>query len=74
MNVTVLLVGPFKLGRFQEEVREYPAATCVRQVIDELKLPIPLLGTVLINGSHARVEDLLHDGDTVCLLPFMDGG
>ena len=74
MKVTVMLVGPFKTGRFQEEVRDYPPATCVRQVIDELQLPMPLLGTVLVNGSHAGVDDQLHDGDTVCLLPFMDGG
>jgi molybdopterin converting factor small subunit len=74
MNVTVILVGPFRINRFHEEVREYPSATCVQDVIDDLKLPIPLLGTVLINGIHAGVEDLLHDGDTVCLLPFMDGG
>lgn len=74
MQVTVILVGPFKLGRFQEEAREYPPATCVREVIDELQLPMPLLGTVLINGIHAGLEDLVHDGDTVSLLPFMDGG
>ena len=74
MQLTVILVGPFKLGRFQEEVREYPPATCARDVIAELQVPMPLLGTVLINGIHAGIEDLLHDGDTVCLLPFMDGG
>ena len=74
MNVTVILVGPFRIGRFKEEVREYPPATYVREVIDELRIPNPLLGSVLINGIHAAVEDLLHDGDTLCLLPFMDGG
>lgn len=74
MNLTVLLTGPFRVGRFKEEVRVYPSAPCVREVIDELKIPMPLLGTVLINGNHAGIDDLLHDGDTLCLLPFMDGG
>jgi hypothetical protein len=74
MNVTVILVGPFLIGRFKEEVREYPSTTCVQGVLDELRIPIPLLGSVLINGIHAGVEDLLHDGDTLCILPFIDGG
>jgi hypothetical protein len=43
-------------------------------VVDELLIPDPLLGIVLINDIHAGVEDLLHDGDTLCLLPFIDGG
>jgi hypothetical protein len=29
---------------------------------------------VLINEIRAGIEDMLHDGDTVCLLPFIDGG
>ena len=74
MHVTVILVGAFRVGRFEEEVREYPPSTCVREVIVELQLPTPLLGTVLINGTHAGIDGLLHDGDTLCLLPFMDGG
>lgn len=74
MNVTIKLVGIFQIGHFKEEVREYPPATHVRAVIDELRIPATLLGIVLINGIHAGVEDLLNDGDTVCLLPFVDGG
>jgi hypothetical protein len=74
MEVTILLIGPFRIGRFEEEVRGYLSATCVQEVIDGLHLPMPLLGTVLVNGIHAGVEDLLHDGDTVCFLPFLDGG
>jgi hypothetical protein len=43
-------------------------------VVDELGIPGPLLGIVLINGVHAGIEDILNDGDTLCLLPFIDGG
>lgn len=74
MKVTIRLVGTFRIGRFKEEVREYPSATCVRKVVDELRIPSPLLGIVLINDIHAGVEDVLNDGDTVCLLPLIDGG
>ena len=74
MNVTVKLVGIFQIGRFKEAVCEYPSGTSVREVVDELLIPDPLLGIVLINEVHADVEDILYDGDALCLLPFIDGG
>jgi sulfur carrier protein ThiS len=74
MTVTIQLVGVFRSGRFNDAVREYPAAIRVREVVDELDIPGPLLGVVLINGIHAGIEDILNDGDTLCLLPFIDGG
>lgn len=74
MNVTIKLVGTFKAGRFKEMVREYPSGTCVREVVDDLRIPKPLLGIVLVNDIHAGAEDVLNDGDTLCLLPLLDGG
>jgi hypothetical protein len=74
MIVTIQLVGTFQINRFKETVREYPTAIRVREVVDELRIFKPLLGVVLINGVHAGVDDLLNDGDTLCLLPFIDGG
>lgn len=74
MKVTVKLVGPFRVDRFKEEERNYPDATTVQQVVDELKIPGSLLGIVLVNGLHTGVDHLLSDGDTLCLLPFIDGG
>jgi sulfur carrier protein ThiS len=74
MTVTIQLVGVFRSGRFNEADREYPAATRVQEVIVELGIPRPLLGIVLINGIHAGIEDILSDGDTLCLLPLIDGG
>lgn len=74
MTVTIQLVGVFRSGRFNDAVREYPVATRVREVLDELDISGPLLGVVLVNGIHAGIEDILNDGDTLCLLPFIDGG
>lgn len=74
MNVTVKLVGIFQIGRFKEAVREYPSGTRVREVVDQLRIPDPLLGIVLINDIHAGVEDVLNDGDRLCILPLIDGG
>ncbi|MDO9069871.1 MAG: MoaD/ThiS family protein [Deltaproteobacteria bacterium] len=74
MEVTIKLVGTFKIGRFNEAVREYHSGIRVREVVDELNIPDPLLGIVLINDVHAGIGDLLEDGDTLCLLPLIDGG
>lgn len=74
MTVTIKLVGIFQMNRFKEAVREYPFGTCARTIIDELHIPDSLLGIVLINGLHASVEDTLNDGDTLCIMPFIDGG
>lgn len=74
MQITVKLVGVFKIGRFGEEIREYPQAISVADVVEELGIPYPLLGIVLINDIHAGVGHKLEDGDSLCLLPFIDGG
>ncbi|NVN99509.1 MAG: MoaD/ThiS family protein [Geobacteraceae bacterium] len=74
MKISIKLIGPFRIGRFKEEVFEYPPATSVQEIVDGLKIPCSLLGIVLINDIHAGVDDLLKDGDTLCLLPFIDGG
>ena len=74
MKISVKLVGAFRVGRFKEDVREYSPSTCVREVVEDLQISGSLLGTVLINDVHAGVDNVLHDGDRLCLLPFMDGG
>lgn len=74
MKITVKLVGAFRVGRFKEDVREYPPSTRVREVVEDLQVSQNLLGAVLINDVHAGFDSMLHDGDRLCLLPFMDGG
>jgi hypothetical protein len=74
MYVTVKLVGIFRIGRFNEAAREILPGTRVGEVADELGIPDQLLGIVLINDIHAGVNDVLDDGDTLCLLPLLDGG
>ena len=74
IQVTIQLVGVFRIGRFREELRNYPASAIPQTIIDELSIPLPLLGTVLINGRHASLDQPLHDDDIVTLLPFLDGG
>lgn len=74
MRVKVRLHGPFRTGRFVEEVREVGPGATARAVAERLGLPMGLVGIVLIGGVHARLDDPLADGDELALLPQMEGG
>ena len=74
MKITIRLFGVFRIGRFKEEMRELPAGTRPRAVAAALQLPEQLLGIVLINDRHAHLDDPLHDGDSLALLPLLEGG
>jgi molybdopterin converting factor small subunit len=74
MRITVRLFGVHRIGRFKEEIRDVPAGSTPRAVADGLQLPSWLLGTVLIKGVHARLDDPLKDGDDVTFLPILGGG
>ncbi len=68
------LHGPFRDGRFREEVREVPAGATPRTVAEALQLVVQAIGIVLIGGAHARLDDALAEGDVVSFLPHMGGG
>ncbi len=74
MRVTVRLHGPFRDGRFKEEVRELPPGATARTVAEGLEIEVRAVGIVLIGGVHARLDDRLADGDVVSILPHMGGG
>ena len=74
MKITVKLVGVFCIGRFKKEVQEYPTGTKTAEVIDHLQLSKDVLGIILIDGVHAEEQDILKDGDTLSILPMLDGG
>jgi molybdopterin synthase sulfur carrier subunit len=74
MKITVKLVGVFCIGRFKNDVQEYPSGIKVVEVIDNLLLPKDILGIILINGAHADEQEILKDGDNLSLLPLLDGG
>ncbi len=74
MQITVSLHGVFRIDRFKLKTLAYPAGSDIQKVIDDLKIPVKLLGIMLINGTHAKADDILHDGDTLMLLPLLEGG
>jgi len=74
VKITVKLYGVLRINRFKEEIRQYPEGTRVRDVIAELDLPEKLYGAVVINDTHASVEQVLQEGDCLMILPLLDGG
>ena len=74
MRITIRLFGLFRIDRFKEEIRDDPPGTTARAVAAQLQLPSRHLGTVLINGVHAGLDDPLTDGDVLTLLPKLGGG
>lgn len=74
MLVTVKLHGVFRIDRFKEERSEYPPGTTVQDVVEQLQLPDHILGIVMVNDIHGTTDAQLKDGDTLALLPILDGG
>jgi sulfur carrier protein ThiS len=74
MKITVSLHGVFRIDRFKNETIEYPSGSSAQDIIDDLQIPEKLLGIILINGTHASSDNILHDGDTLMLLPLLEGG
>jgi sulfur carrier protein ThiS len=74
VKITIKLYGVLRINRFMEEEQEYPEGARVRDVIAALGLPEQLFGAVVVNDVHANVEQILHDGDSLMILPLLDGG
>ncbi len=74
MRLTVKLFATFQRGRFAVDGREYEAAPTVGQVIDELGIPVPEIGVLIVNGRHVDEQRILQDGDTLAIFPVIGGG
>jgi molybdopterin converting factor small subunit len=74
MNITVKLFASFRTGRFDIEVRDYPAETTVADVVDSINLPQSELGIMMVNSRHVKLERVLVEGDTLALFPLLGGG
>jgi molybdopterin converting factor small subunit len=74
VKIKVRLHGVFRIDRFKEEVRDYPPGTTARAVVEQLQIPPRLVGTVLIGGVHAGMDQQLAEGDVLSILPILGGG
>ena len=74
MTVTVRLIGVFRIDRFKERTLEFSADVQISAIIELLGISDRAVGTVLINGVHAKKSDTLSDGDVLAILPILGGG
>lgn len=74
MTLTIKLYGVFRIERFKEQQLEFVVGVCVDEVVELLRLNRQLLGIILVNDQHADMSHILTDGDTLALLPVLEGG
>lgn len=74
MEITVKLFTTFRTGRFNVENRTYPEGTTVGQIVQELKIPEPELGILMVNARHVDLDRVLADGETLAIFPLVGGG
>lgn len=74
MKINIKLVGLFQTGRFTREDRDVPDGCTVEGVVEALQLPRQHFGIILVNGVHAGVDTVLQEGDSLVLMPIVDGG
>ncbi len=51
-----------------------PEETSVREVMEELKLPVDVPKIIIVNGRHATEDYVVNDGDVVSFFPPIAGG
>ena len=74
IQVTVKLFASLRIGRFDREIREYPQATTVGDVVSDLQIPEAEVGILLLNFVHVDLQRQLADGDALAIFPLVGGG
>ncbi|MFN2355368.1 MAG: MoaD/ThiS family protein [Desulfopila sp.] len=74
INLIIRLYGVFRIDRFKEQRLEFAAGVRVADIVEHLQLNRQLLGIILINEKHANMNSTPADGDTLALLPILEGG
>ena len=79
MRIEVNLYATLK--RYMENVTgaklsviDFEDGTCVKDVIQKLKVPADSVKLIFINGVHAKRDTILKDGDRLGLFPPVGGG
>jgi sulfur-carrier protein len=60
--------------RGNPNIIELPEGTTIRQLIEQLHIPLDSPRIIFVNGVHAPLEALLHDGDRLGMFPPLAGG
>ncbi|MBN1222803.1 MAG: MoaD/ThiS family protein [Candidatus Aminicenantes bacterium] len=76
MLIHIRLLGSFaKFGsKLNDGMLNLEMGACIKDVIDELRMPSQNIMLVLINGHHASLNAELSEGDIVQIFPPVGGG
>ena len=74
LKIRIKLFGVLRHGRFKDEVLDCPDGSDIASIVAQFQFPPHQLGIILVNGLHADIETKITDGDTLSLLPIVDGG
>lgn len=74
MQLNVKLFATFREGRFEIAKMERPEGSTIGSLLDDLAIPRPELGFVLVQCRHAELDHQPADGDTVSIFPKVGGG
>jgi sulfur carrier protein ThiS len=80
MQITVRLLASYRRflpeGQDTQEgyAHEVPPGTQVADVLADLPIPANDVFTLLVNGRHAKREQVLQPGDVLAIFPAVGGG
>ncbi len=74
VQLTIKLFASFQRGRFAIETRAYPESPTVGEIVDELEIPRPEVGVMMVNGRNVEFDDRLADGSVLAVFPVIGGG
>lgn len=73
MNVTIKLFASFSIKWGQEMVRTCRPGATIFDIVSAIGIPDNESFIIVLNGIHASLNDSLHEGDVLSLLPLIDG-
>jgi sulfur-carrier protein len=74
MRVKVKLFAGLQKGRFDSGELEFPDETRIRNVLEIIGVPESEAALIFVNNTHAELDFVLKDGDTLAFFPPVGGG
>ena len=74
MAVEVRLFATFRNGRFKIKRIDLSVDCAVREVLENLDIPVSEVGVLMVNGKNVGVDQKLSDDDVVAIFPAIGGG
>jgi molybdopterin synthase sulfur carrier subunit len=65
---------PVRRSDGQSEMAEVAEGTTIRELLEQLNVPIGTVKVIFLNGIHAKGDEVLKEGDRVGVFPPVAGG